>query len=215
MDARIRVPLDEQKRGVKDLTWSEVSRLDIGSWKDPKFARQRVPRMDAIYRILRKHPRRRLYIDIKNVDLVQLAKEAKAARVTAQLILASTDYSVICRWKELAPDSASLHWMGGGEDVLSRRIADLRKTGFAGITQLQIHIRVTDGVMAPSAEFLLSTGAELRAHGVLFQTLPWQSNDPELFRHLMDLGSASFATDYPDVAMKTIREYYQRRRERK
>lgn len=34
------------------------------------------------------------------------------------------------------------------------------------------------------------------------------SKDPDLFRRLMDLGVASFATDYPDVAMKTIREYY-------
>ena len=66
--------------------------------------------------------------------------------------------------------------------------------------------------MTPSAAFLLKTGAELRAHNILFQTLPWQSNDPQLFRKLMDLGSASFATDYPDVAMKTIREYYSQRR---
>jgi len=28
----------------------------------------------------------------------------------------------------------------------------------------------------------------------------------------MDLGSASFATGYPDIVMKTIREYYQSKR---
>ena len=201
-----------QKRGIQDLKWAEVAKLDIGGWKGPKFAGQRVPRMTGVYRILQQHPRRRLYIDIKNVDLEQLAQEAREARVTSRLILASTDYAIIRRWKQLSPDSSTLHWMGGAEDVLAGRIAELRKTNFDSITQLQIHVRVKDGVMSPSPGFLLKTGAELRKHGILFQTLPWQSNDPSLFRRLMDLGSASFATDYPDVLMKTIRGYYAEKR---
>ncbi len=197
-----------RKRGIKDMDWAEVAKLDIGAWKGPKFAGQRVPRMIDVYRVLRKYPQRRLYIDIKNIDLKQLARETHEAGVAAQLILASTDYAVIRGWKQLAPESSTLHWMGGAEDVLVRRIADLRKTNFDSITQLQVHVRVQNGAMSPSPEFLLKTGTELRSHKILFQTLPWQSNDPALFRKLMDLGSASFATDYPDVAMKTIREYY-------
>jgi glycerophosphoryl diester phosphodiesterase len=203
-----------KKRGIKDLKWAETAKLDIGSWKGAKFAGQRVPRMTEVYQVLRKYPKRRLYIDIKNVDLEQLAREAHAAKVAAQLILASTDYAVIRKWMKLAPESATLHWMGAAEDVLEKRIAALRETNFEAITQLQIHVRVNNGAMMPSAEFLLKTGAELRAHNILFQTLPWQSNDPALFRKLMDLGSASFATDYPDVMMKTIREYYAERRKK-
>ena len=205
--------LETQAKGIKDFTWEDVAKLDIGAWKGAKFAGQRVPRLTDVYRVLQQHPDRRLYIDVKNVDLEQLAREARGAKVAARLILASTDYAVIRRWKELAPESATLHWMGGAEEVLAKRIEALRATSFADITQLQIHVRVAkDGAMTPSAAFLLKTGAELRAHNILFQTLPWQSNDPQLFRKLMDLGSASFATDYPDVAMKTIREYYSQRR---
>ena len=204
---------EEQRRGIKDLTWDEVAKLDIGAWKGPKFAGQRVPRLIDVYRILQQHPGRRLYIDIKNVDLEQLAREARVAKVAARLILASTDYVVIRRWKELAPESATLHWMGGAEDALAKRIDTLRVSGFAAITQLQIHVHAgNDGAITPSPEFLLKTGVELRKYNILFQTLPWQSKDPELFRKLMDLGSASFATDYPDVAMQTIREYYKQRR---
>ena len=94
---------------------------------------------------------------------------------------------VIRRWKQLAPESATLHWMGGTEEALAKRIAALRAPGFASITQLQIHVRIgKDGTMTPSAEFLLKTGAELRGRNILFQTLPWQSNDPAMFRRLMD-----------------------------
>jgi glycerophosphoryl diester phosphodiesterase len=199
-----------KKRGIRDLEWAEVAKLDIGAWKGPKYAGQRVPRMIDVYDILRRNSGRRLYIDIKNVDLAQVAREASG--VTSRLILASTKYDLIRHWKQLAPDSATLHWMGGTEEALAGRIAELRKSGFQAITQLQTHVRVKDGVLTPSPAFLLKTGAELRSRGILFQTLPWDSADPALFRRLMDLGSASFATDYPDVLMKTIRAYYAEKR---
>ncbi len=68
--------------------------------------------------------------------------------------------------------------------------------------------------MTPSAQFLRETGDELRTHGILFQTLPWQSKDSKLFWKLMDLGAASFASDYPDVTMQAIRDYYGQRQGR-
>jgi glycerophosphoryl diester phosphodiesterase len=199
-------------RGIKDLTWDEVSKLDIGAWKGKEFAGQHVMRMTDMYPVIAKDPKRRMYIDIKNVDLEQLAREARQAGVCERLILASTDYKVIREWKRLAPESATLHWMGGTEEVLAKRFEDLRKTNFADITQLQIHVRTSGKGKAqkltPSPEFLKKAGDELRTHGIVFQTLPWGSKDPKLFRKLMDLGAMSFATDYPDVMMKTIREYY-------
>lgn len=198
-----------RSKGILDLTWSEVSALDIGRWKGPDFAGQRIPRMTEVYEILKRHPERRLYIDIKNVDLARLARESR--EVHPQLILASTDYGMIREWKRLAPRSATLHWMGGTQEQLAARLAALRKTNFADITQLQIHIRTGPEGVSPSDRFLIAAGEELRAHGILFQALPMMNNDPKLFEHLMDLGVASFATDYPDVVMRTIREYYQRK----
>ncbi|MCE5310580.1 MAG: hypothetical protein LLG20_23315 [Acidobacteriales bacterium] len=200
---------EEQKRGIQDLTWNEVSRLDVGAWKGAQFAGQRVPRLTDILEILLRHPKRHMYIDIKNVDLEQLAREA--GRSAAQFTLASTDYAVIRRWKALAPASSTLHWMGGSEEQLSKRIAALRETRFAAIDQLQIHVREKDGTLTPSPAFLVETGKELRRHSILFQVFPWQSKSPAVFRRLMDFGVASFATDYPDVMMRTIREYYAER----
>jgi hypothetical protein len=160
-----------------------------------------------VYDILARHPGRRFYIDIKNVDLKQLAKESKA--VHRQLILASTKYDVIRQWKRLAPKSATLHWMGGTEAALAKRLADLRKTGFADIDQLQVHVRTAeDGALTPSPQFMLETGEELRRHDILFQALPWDRKDPQICWRLMDLGVASFATDHPDVVMQAICEYY-------
>lgn len=205
---------EQQARGIADFTWAELQKLDVGAWKGEKFAGQRIPQMTEVYAILEKHHKRKFYIDFKNVDLAQLAKESKG--VHQQLILASTKYDVIRQWKRLAPDSATLHWMGGTEAELAGRFEELRKTEFADITQLQIHVR-TDaaGTMTPSEQFLLDAGEELRRHGILFQTLAWEHKDPEIHWRLMDLGVASFATDYPDVVMQAIRDYYAAREERR
>ncbi len=202
-------PPDVRKRGVADLTWEQLKQLDIGAWKGPAFAGQRIARMTDVYDILRRHRERTFYIDIKNVDLEQLARESKD--VHKQLILASTKYDIIRQWKRLAPDSATLHWMGGTEEQLAQRLDDLRKTHFVDITQLQIHVRTgEDGALTPSPQFLLETGEELRRHGAIFQALPWDRKDPEICWRLMDLGVASFATDHPDVVMQAIRDYYAR-----
>ena len=201
-----------KKKGIVDFTWDEITHFDIGAWKGDSFKGQKVPCMEDVFAMLKADPKRRIYVDIKNVDLKQLAEQAHAAGVASRLILASTVPSIIREWKALAPDSLTLHWMGGEEKVLAERLAKLEQENFAGIDQLQIHVKTTPGGITPSPEFLESTGATLRSHGILFQTLPWQSRDPALFRQLMDLGVASFATDYPDVAAEAVKSYYSAQR---
>jgi hypothetical protein len=141
------------------------------------------------------------------------------------LILASTKYDEIKRWRQVAPKSRTVHWMGGPQDWLSgdpdapdgpqtklaQRLAALRAVNFAGIDQLQIHVNTSpEGVFFPSESFLREIGNELRTHGILFQTLPWKHKEARTFHRLMDLGVASFATDYPDAAMDAVRKYYQK-----
>ena len=200
-----------QKQGVEDLTWKELQRIDVGSWKGEEFAGQHVPRMADVFRLMTGHPERRIYLDVKKVDLEKLAGEAESAGVGGQVILASTHYDLHRAWKALVPESGTLLWMGGTEDELAKRLANLRETDFADITQLQIHVhpREEGGGFSPSPEFLRRTGTELRSHDILFQTLPWDSTDPTLYRRLLDLGVASFATDHPRVTLEAVRGYYE------
>jgi glycerophosphoryl diester phosphodiesterase len=205
-----------KEKCVGDLTWDNLRTLDVGSWMDEKFVGCRIPSMAQILGLLVDQPKRRLYLDIKEVDLQKLANDILTAGVDQQIIVASTDYAFIRHWKQLAPKSGTLHWMGGTEKTLAARLADLRKTNFADITQLQIHVRTVESDQAksftPSNSFLIKTGEELRRHGILFQTLPWGRSDALVYRELMDLGVASFATDYPEVTMQVIRDYYAERR---
>jgi len=217
-------PDELKKKGVADLTFAEVKKLDVGSFRNEKFAGQRVSSLAEMVGILKAHPERSLYIDIKKVDFRKLA--AETVGVHEQLILASTKYDEIKLWRQVAPRSRTIHWMGGPQSWMSgspdapdgpqaklaQRLAELRKVNFKDIDTLQIHVNTSpEGVFYPSEDFLREAGNELRTYGILFQTLAWKQKDPKVFHRLLDLGCASFATDYPDVAMEAVRDYYKAR----
>src|SRR4051794_15554350 len=128
-----------KKKGVKDVTFDELQKLDVGSWRGEQFKGRHVSRMTEVFALMQGKPQRRLYLDIKNVDLEQLAREVKQHDVQKQVILASTKYPIIRQWKQLVPESDTLLWMGGAEAQLTARFEELRKTNFADVTQLQIH----------------------------------------------------------------------------
>ena len=201
-----------QKKGVKDVTFAELSKFDVGAWKGEGFVDRHVSKMSEVFALMRGKPERRLYLDIKNVDLKQLAALVREHEVGAQVILASTDYEIIREWKRLVPDGQTLHWMGGTEAALTKRLEVLRVAKFADITQLQVHVRLnTNGASAEPFDmpraFLRSTGEELRRHGILYQSLPWDVADPKVYWQLLDLGVMSFATDHPDIVLKAVRDY--------
>ena len=196
-----------KKKGVKDMTFEEIQKLDIGAWKGRDFEGQRIPSMEEIVDVLKQYPQRKIYVDIKNVDFEQLALETRG--VHPQMILASTKYEEIERWKKAAPTSYTLHWMGGTEAQLTERLERLKENNFRGVDQLQIHVRIDEkGNFTPGEAFLTKTGGTLRKYGILFQVLPWEGKETGIYRRLLDLGVASFATDYPDVTMRAIAEHY-------
>lgn len=199
------------KKGIKNLTWDEVSVLDVGSWKGEQFAGRRIPKMIDVFKAMTGRPDRRLYLDIKEIDFKILAKAIQDAKIESQVILASTKYDQIVEWKSLVPLSGTLHWMGGTEEELEARLVELRKKKYEAVTQLQIHVRTTGDEMTPTPAFLKKTGEELRRHGILFQTLPWGSTDSKLYWKLMDLGAASFATDHPRITLDAVRAYYEQK----
>jgi glycerophosphoryl diester phosphodiesterase len=206
-------PAALKKKGVKDITFAELSKLDVGGWKGEKFEGRHVSKISDAFKVMRGKPDRMLYLDIKNVDLQELAKEVRANDVTKQIVFTSTKYDLIRDFKKLVPESQTLNWMGGTEEELTQRIAEVRAANFEGITQLQLHVRLnTNSAGAEpfnlSRKFIRETGVEVRKHGIIFQILPWDVNQPEVYWQLMDLGAMAFATDHPDVVVKAVRDYY-------
>lgn len=212
---------DLAKGKVPEISWEELSRFDVGSWKGSQFAGNRVPRVADIFARMRGRPERQLYLDIKDANLRQLASEVEAAGVGPQVLLASTDYRIIREWIAMIPDGRTLLWMGTrgvhDESILQERFRELRAAGFQAISQLQIHVflklapesirRDTPDPFFPSDEFLIQTGSELEERGILFQALPWGGATEAVYWKLLDLGVRSFATDHPDVTLDALCNY--------
>jgi glycerophosphoryl diester phosphodiesterase len=211
-----------KKKGVKDLTFAELSTLDVGSWKGEQFKGRHVVPMAKIFELMRGRPERHLYMDIKSIEFPRLAAEVRQYGIEKQIVLASRQVGQLREWKALVPESETLLWMHGNEATLSIELAGLRDSVFGGITQLQIHVypKETADTWAPPTDesspdnpfrlrngFLRAVGVELRTRGIVFQTFPY-TTDPTVYGRLLDLGVMSFATDHPDVALREIKAYY-------
>lgn len=213
------VPPELAKKGVADLTFAELQKLEIGVREGGGFKAGRVPALREVFEAMAEDRSRRLYLDVKLVDPGKLAGELREAGVASRTILASTKYPLIREWKALVPESKTLLWMGGTEEALEKRFEELRRADFEGVDQLQIHTnlaipveRIDRDAANPFKEsdaFLIARGEELRRRGILYQTLPWKGAAPGVYAKLLDLGFMSFATDHPKITWRAVRSYYE------
>lgn len=209
-----------QKKGVKDLTWDEVKKLDVGSWMGDDFKGQRVCLMEDFFRLMKGKPENHIYLDIKEVDFEKLADLVKKYGLEKQVVLATRKHEQILAWKKLIPESDTLLWVPGKTEDEQRQNYEVAKAGnFEGITQLQMHTTIKDPNTSITREtinpyvssdaFLIECGNELRKHGILYQTLPWGGKEHGVYWKLLDLGFMSFATDHPIVTREAVQKYYQ------
>jgi glycerophosphoryl diester phosphodiesterase len=202
---------DKTKTTIESLPLSHIQKLDVGSFRGPRYAGQRVPTLASVFADMYDQPERLLYIDVKTVDLDQLAKLVKKHGVERQVIFTTSEHPLIRDWKKRMPESMTLLWNGGSQDELTKKMDSLRKTNFEGITHLQIHVKVgdlaSDEPFMPRAEFLQSLGDELAKRGIVFQVLPWKCSDQRAYERLLGLGVDSFATDYPEVTLAAVRSF--------
>ena len=201
------------KQGVKDVTFAELQKLDVGDG-------QRVLKMSDIFATMKGKPERRMYLDIKQVDFDQLSREVKEAGVEKQVILATPRHGDIRKWRSLIPDGQTLLWVGStSDDGLEKKLEPVRAANFEGVTQIQIHTHVRDdakvsrdtaNLFKESDDYLRARSQEFRKHGILYQTLPYGKDaaSPEVYWKLLDLGFMSFATDHPEVTWDVVKRYY-------
>jgi glycerophosphoryl diester phosphodiesterase len=200
-----------KKTAIEQLPLTEVEKLEVGSFRGPQFAGQRVPTITSVLADMRGDPDRLLYLDIKTADLDKLVALIREHRVERQVIFTTTKHNLIQDWKKRVPESLTLLWNGGTQDELAKKMEAVRKTGFDGITHLQIHVHVGDFAAAepfdPSSQFLRTLGDELKSRGIVFQVLPWECADPRAYEKLLELGAESFATDDPEVTLKAVNDF--------
>jgi glycerophosphoryl diester phosphodiesterase len=200
-----------KKARIEDLPLAEVRALEVGSFRGPQFSGQRVPTLASVLAEMRGRPERLLYLDIKTAELEPLIAMIRKHEVERQVIFTTTHHNLIQDWKMRVPESLTLLWNGGTQEQLATKLAAVRKTGFDGITHLQVHVRVgdlsADEPFVPRIEFLKSLGEELKSRRIVFQALPWECSDQRAYEKLLALGVESFATDYPEITLQAVESF--------
>lgn len=177
---------------VRDKTWDELKRLDAGSWKDQRFAGERIPLLSEVLDTV--PDGKRLFVEIKagkelTGELVRLLKEhASAGKIT----VISFDVDALDRLKRELPD-VPCFWIvdaerasrfGGWKPIKERVAQQARDFGFEGID-------ISDGGF--SKELLLACREnKLELH-------VWTVDDPERARELAMLGVDGITTNRPEA----------------
>ena len=91
---------------MKDFTYEECRKLDVGAYKGEQFTGQQMVDLDEMIAALQEDPQRLIFFDVKQIDFEILAKATES--VHPQIILASPSYDQLKTWKKFAPRSKAM-----------------------------------------------------------------------------------------------------------
>jgi glycerophosphoryl diester phosphodiesterase len=92
---------------VRDLTWQELCRFDVGNWFDPKFQGERVPRLEEIFDLVGQ--RAELHIELKRGSRLYpgiekaVLKLLLRRRALKSCVVSSFDHEALFTIRALAP----------------------------------------------------------------------------------------------------------------
>ena len=189
-------------RGVplSGLTLDQIKPWDAGAPFDPCYAGERVPTLAELFAELAGRPERSVYLDLKDVDLPDLARLIATHGVGGQLIVCSPLASQCQALRALGEGLRTMLWLGGSRECILDAFATCGRQGFAGLDQVQFHLN--DAAGAPEWPWQI-TRADLAAALAVCQlaqvdleVLPWHFATAGIHA-LLDLGIRWFATDEP------------------
>lgn len=188
----------------EDMTLEVAQTLDVGSFRGEQV--QRIPTLEAVFKIMQGHPERLIYLDYKRIDMDRLASMVHEFGLERQIIFTTKHHHLIREWHDKIPESLSLIWIGGSQENIDKTFDSLREHDYKGVTTLQIHVKYPDEgsdlPYKPSPDYLKDRMVEVSERGILFQVLPWRMVEPEYYTQLMEIGIRSFATDYPEMTIE-------------
>ena len=206
------------KRKIKDLTWDEIKDIDTGSYLGSEYASTRIATMESVFAAMKGRPERLLYVDEKGAPPELIAGLADKFGVIEQVYYCSSKWTLIPRWRKVAPKGRSMVWLGAwpksnspeeiarSEAYVQKQLDEMAATGFDGIDQVQIHLRTDlskEDPFCPSSAFCRRAIELMHKYGVTANGVTWTEGENEsVYRRIWDVGFDHFTTDYPLTLFK-------------
>lgn len=177
-------------RKVATSSWADLSKLDVGSWKHPRFSGEKIPRLADVLDVLK--PGKWFFLEIKSdariVDpIAKILREKKSD--PQRVVLISFDTAVIAECRKKLPEYQA-HWISSLKEADNPTKAasyaqELKKCGAQG---LQFDCRTN-----ARAEWLASLHVPLTS---------WTVNDKTTAKKVTALGVQFITTNRPGALRK-------------
>lgn len=192
---------------VADSTFAELRQVDVGSWKDPKYAAERIPTLADVLKTVPKD--KLIYVEIKcGPEIVPfLGPVFGESRVPKkQIRIIAFNEEVIAAVKEQLP-GIKAYWL-----------TSYKRSRFTGKWSPSLaEVRATlkevkaDGLGTKAEPAVISAGfvRNLRADGHEFHT--WTIDDVRMARQFQNLGVDSITTNRPSLLRKQLLQFEKNR----
>lgn len=181
-----------------ESTLAELQALDVGEWRDKKFAGLRMPTLQNVLATVPEG--KRIYIEIKcgpEVVPALLTEVAKSKLSDEQVVVIAFNSAVIAAVKEKQPQWTA-NWLysfnNKSKSAPAREFPEVLKT----LKEIK-----ADGLSSNSHQELTKEHIEtLETAG--FQHHVWTVNDAETAQRFLDLGTQTVTTDTPGELRKAL-----------
>lgn len=187
-------------RLVKDQTWAELQKLDVGKWKADKYAGERMPRLkDALATI---PTGKRVFVEVKcgpEIVPAMAAAIKSTGRPTREIAVICFQDDVVAATKRALPeyqvywlvslkqDKQTKAWNHSVEELITRA-RELKADG--------LDLSACDLIDAKFGKSVRDAGLELYVYTV---------NDPAIARQMLAAGVQGITTDRPAWLREQLR----------
>lgn len=200
-----------QDTPVSKLTFNEIRQWDAGRWFDAKYAGEKVPSVEEVFKDMAVRKDAQIYLDLKKVNLEQLGALIRRYDVASRVIFCHNKVESCRQMRALIPGLRTMLWIGGDVAQIQEKFRKAAADGFEGLDQVQLHLKpapeARDGIQYPMpAESLREALNATRAKNVDLEVLPF-AFDCKSLAGLLKLGIRWYATDEPKRFKACVAEY--------
>jgi len=194
-----------RRTGDKDLdvgrsTLAELRTVDLGAWKNPTYAGERIPLLSEVLALV--PPGKLYYLEIKcGPEILPALERILAASPTKreQLRIISFNADVIAESKRRLPQIKA-HWITGFEQDQQTKVWTP-----SGETILQTLARTkADGLNAQWNARFVTPEMVTKLKGMGLETAVWTVDDPKVGRALADAGVFGLTTNRPGFLREAL-----------
>ena len=175
---------------LNELSFEEIRKLDAGSWKNAKFAGEKVPSLDEMLAAL-KESKCWPVIEIKQGGIEQQVIDAvKKAKMEDRAVIIAFSKDVVKKVRELAP-TIPVAWLWG--DKWEKSDTELVEFLIAAANEI-------DTNLLDLAHTHMNANVVKGLNDAGITVWSWTINDPVRMAELRKAGVVSITTDRPDIA---------------